>query len=319
MNNNQAFLTLYLKFIRAGNNSIIMIAKTKFIFVFSTLVLGFFTLQAAKVDTISIYSAAMKKSLRCVVVLPSTYAYYEDTRFPVVYLLHGYSGNYANWISKVPSIARLADRYNMMIVCPEGGYSSWYFDSPVDPGSKYKTYIGQEVPAYIDSVYRTLRNRLSRAVAGLSMGGHGALFLAWSYPQTFGAAGSMSGAVDLVPWKEKYDLEYTSSNYGGSAYGNSLEVQNKNQHYLNIINLGIGYERALTNTVEEALGSLKEREARVLRLYFGLEDGRDPMTLEEIGSMLGITRERVRQIKEKALVRLRHASRARYLETFTIK
>jgi RNA polymerase primary sigma factor len=76
------------------------------------------------------------------------------------------------------------------------------------------------------------------------------------------------------------------------------------------------YERALSSTIEEALGTLKEREARVLRLYFGLEDGRDPMTLEEIGSLLGITRERVRQIKEKALVRLRHASRARFLETF---
>ena len=76
------------------------------------------------------------------------------------------------------------------------------------------------------------------------------------------------------------------------------------------------YERALSSTVEEALGTLKEREAKVLRLYFGLEDGRDPMTLEEIGALLGITRERVRQIKEKALVRLRHASRARYLETF---
>src|SRR5688572_31206316 len=75
------------------------------------------------------------------------------------------------------------------------------------------------------------------------------------------------------------------------------------------------YERALTNTIEEALGTLKEREGKVLRLYFGL-DGQDPMTLEEIGSLLGITRERVRQIKEKALVRLRHASRARYLETF---
>ncbi|HSJ24980.1 MAG TPA: sigma-70 family RNA polymerase sigma factor [Longimicrobiales bacterium] len=79
------------------------------------------------------------------------------------------------------------------------------------------------------------------------------------------------------------------------------------------------YERALASTVEEALGSLKEREARVLRLYFGLEDGRDPMTLEEIGALLGITRERVRQIKEKALVRLRHASRARYLETFMLR
>ncbi len=76
------------------------------------------------------------------------------------------------------------------------------------------------------------------------------------------------------------------------------------------------YERALCNTIEEALNTLKEREARVLRLYFGLEDGRDPMTLEEIGSLLGITRERVRQIKEKALVRLRHASRSRFLETF---
>jgi RNA polymerase primary sigma factor len=75
------------------------------------------------------------------------------------------------------------------------------------------------------------------------------------------------------------------------------------------------YERALSMTIEEALGTLKEREAKVLRLYFGLE-GTDAMTLEEIGSLLGITRERVRQIKEKALVRLRHASRSRFLETF---
>ncbi|HEX6587525.1 MAG TPA: sigma-70 family RNA polymerase sigma factor [Longimicrobiales bacterium] len=75
------------------------------------------------------------------------------------------------------------------------------------------------------------------------------------------------------------------------------------------------YDKALTDVVDEALGSLKEREAKVLRLYFGL-DGQEPMTLEEIGSLLGITRERVRQIKERALVRLRHASRARFLETF---
>ena len=75
------------------------------------------------------------------------------------------------------------------------------------------------------------------------------------------------------------------------------------------------YDRALSTTIEEALGTLKEREARILRLYFGL-DGQEAMTLEEIGSLLGITRERVRQIKEKALSRLRHASRSRFLETF---
>jgi len=75
------------------------------------------------------------------------------------------------------------------------------------------------------------------------------------------------------------------------------------------------YQHALKDTVEDALSTLKEREAKILSLYFGLDD-QEPMTLEEIGSLLGITRERVRQIKEKALLRLRHASRARFLETF---
>lgn len=74
-------------------------------------------------------------------------------------------------------------------------------------------------------------------------------------------------------------------------------------------------EKALTKAIEESLGSLKEREALILRLYFGLED-HEPMTLEEIGVLLGITRERVRQIKEKALSRLRHVSRAKALQSF---
>lgn len=75
------------------------------------------------------------------------------------------------------------------------------------------------------------------------------------------------------------------------------------------------YDHALKETVEAALSSLKEREAKILRLYYGLDD-QEPMTLEEIGDILGITRERVRQIKEKALIRLRHATRAKFLETF---
>jgi len=75
------------------------------------------------------------------------------------------------------------------------------------------------------------------------------------------------------------------------------------------------FEHALTEGIERVLCSLKEREAKILRLYFGL-DGKEPMTLEEIGGLLGITRERVRQIKEKALSRLRHISKARALESF---
>ena len=75
------------------------------------------------------------------------------------------------------------------------------------------------------------------------------------------------------------------------------------------------FDKALTESVQQALAGLKEREAKILRLYFGLEES-EPMTLEEIGEVLNITRERVRQIKEKALSRLRHVSRARALESY---
>ena len=75
------------------------------------------------------------------------------------------------------------------------------------------------------------------------------------------------------------------------------------------------FGKALTESIQLALSGLKEREAKILRLYFGL-DGAEPMTLEQIGAALNITRERVRQIKEKALSRLRHVSRARALESY---
>ncbi|HEY0776370.1 MAG TPA: RNA polymerase sigma factor RpoD/SigA [Gemmatirosa sp.] len=75
------------------------------------------------------------------------------------------------------------------------------------------------------------------------------------------------------------------------------------------------FERALTDAVHESLSMLKERESKILRLYFGL-DGGEPMTLEDIGVLLGVTRERVRQIKEKAISRLRHQSQARGLASF---
>ncbi|MGH7563854.1 MAG: sigma-70 family RNA polymerase sigma factor [Gemmatimonadota bacterium] len=77
------------------------------------------------------------------------------------------------------------------------------------------------------------------------------------------------------------------------------------------------FDGALKTSIQDSLDSLKPREAKILKLYYGL-DGNEAMTLEEIGSVLGITRERVRQIKEKALNRLRHVSRARALLSYTV-
>jgi RNA polymerase primary sigma factor len=73
---------------------------------------------------------------------------------------------------------------------------------------------------------------------------------------------------------------------------------------------------SLRREVERALGTLTTREADVIKLYFGLMPGEQPMTLEEIGERFDLTRERVRQIKEKAIRRLKHTSRSKILKTY---
>ncbi len=61
----------------------------------------------------------------------------------------------------------------MILVCPDGGYNSWYFDSPIDLTSKYETHISNEVVNYIDTNYKTIPDRNHRVITGLSMGGMG--------------------------------------------------------------------------------------------------------------------------------------------------
>ncbi|MDQ1088716.1 alpha/beta hydrolase family protein [Siphonobacter sp. SORGH_AS_1065] len=163
-----------------------------------------FSSFAAKVDTVDTYSASMKKTIKAVVITPDSYA--SGKAFPVLYLLHGYSGNYSDWAKKHLTINELADQYQMMIVCADGNFSSWYFDSPIDPSYKYETYVANELPAWIDSRYKTVKSREGRGIAGLSMGGHGALYLAFKHQDVFGAAGSMSGGVDFRPFPNNWDI-----------------------------------------------------------------------------------------------------------------
>ena len=160
---------------------------------------------AATADTVSTYSAAMQKKIKAVVITPD--AYPGSGALPVLYLLHGWSGNYADWVTNDPEIEDLSDLYRVIIVCPDGGYDSWYFDSKTDTSCKYETYVSHELIAYIDKNYKTVANRAGRAVTGLSMGGHGALYLAFRHQDVFGAAGSMSGGVDFRPFPDNWGLK----------------------------------------------------------------------------------------------------------------
>ena len=123
-------------------------------------------------EIVAIHSQAMDKDVMAAVVLPDNYHEMKDV--PVVYLLHGCGDNFHAWHNNAHASA-LADEYGIIIVMPDGGHHSWYWDSPVDPSFKYETFVTKELIPYIDSHYRTHADRTSRAITGNSMGGHGAL------------------------------------------------------------------------------------------------------------------------------------------------
>lgn len=171
----------------------------KNIFILTLFLILSFPSFAAKVDTLEIYSTAMDKTYKAAVVLPNSYAK-SKANYPVVYLLHGAYGHFRDWLKSTPDkmlLHNLADQYNIIIVTPEGENFSFYLDSPVNKESQFETYVTKEVIQKIDKNYRTIAEKKGRVITGLSMGGHGALYLSTKHPELFSAAGSMSGAVDM--------------------------------------------------------------------------------------------------------------------------
>lgn len=166
---------------------------------FALLLIIVSTSHLSAADTLEIHSESMDRTLSAAVVVPASYS---DTTgpYPVIYLLHGATGGFSNWLTH-PTVEGLvqgqADRYGIIFVMPEGDEYSFYYDSPGNEESQFETHITREVIPYVDERYNTLRGRSGRAITGLSMGGHGALYLSARNPGLFVAAGSMSGAVDM--------------------------------------------------------------------------------------------------------------------------
>jgi S-formylglutathione hydrolase FrmB len=163
------------------------------------------TSALANVDTVSMYSNALQKTSKAVVITPKNYRK-KSTPYPVVYILHGYSDNYATWLKKIPELEQHSTLFNTIIVCPDGGFSSWYVNSPFDSSYQYETYLTKELVPFIDQQYNSIKNRTGRAITGHSMGGHGGMYIGWRNSHLFGACGSMSGGVDLHYSKKKFDV-----------------------------------------------------------------------------------------------------------------
>lgn len=166
-------------------------------------IISFLSVSAQTVDTILVYSNRMEIDVKNVIILPEDYT--TEKNYSVLYLLHGYGGNHTSWLYIKPDLPKIANKLNLIIVCPDGK-NSWYWDSPINPKSQYETYVSQELVNYIDTNYSTIQSPSGRAITGLSMGGHGGLWLGIRHQDVFGACGSMSGGVDIRPFPNNWDM-----------------------------------------------------------------------------------------------------------------
>lgn len=162
-------------------------------------------------QVIKVNSAKMGRTITNLVVVPEEYLKDTNSTYPVLYLLHGFSDDYMAWQNHI-DLTKLANKYNFIIVCPDG-QDSWYFDSPIDPTFQFETYVSQELRTFIEKNYRTINDRKHRAITGLSMGGHGALWLAWRHPDIYGMCGSMSGGVDITTIKDRFKIDKRLGKY----------------------------------------------------------------------------------------------------------
>jgi putative tributyrin esterase len=115
-------------------------------------------------------------------------------RYPTLYLLHGLSDDHTIWMRRT-SIERYAAERNIAVVMPAVGRS---FYQDMASGPRHWTFLSEELPALCQGYFPLSTAREGTFVAGLSMGGYGALRLALTFPERFAAAASLSGALDIA-------------------------------------------------------------------------------------------------------------------------
>ena len=160
-----------------------------------------------QVQTVQLESRLLNATVPYGVVLPAEYeaGSSREIRYPVVYLLHAYTGHYSSWLRR-PEVVEWATRYRIIVVTPEGKVG-WWTDSATVPSDRYETYLMKELIPDVDRRYRTVASRRGRSIAGFSMGGYGALKFAVKYPSQFVFAASFAGPVNLAFFTEATQKE----------------------------------------------------------------------------------------------------------------
>jgi len=154
--------------------------------------------SAARILDRTLASQSLGREMGYSVYLPPGYDSSADTRYPVLYMLHGLGGSQRSWqndglFQTATDLIQSGEISPMIIVTPEGERGYWI--DQANNGPKYGSYVSKDLVATIDGNYRTIPMRKDRAIGGMSMGGHGALQLAMNNPDEFGVVGAHSVAL----------------------------------------------------------------------------------------------------------------------------
>lgn len=151
---------------------------------------------ADRLETYGFDSKFLRRKVYFNVLVPPSYRSVNsrDRVYPVLYLLHGLTGRFDNWITRT-ALREYTRSREIIVVMSEAG-DSWYTDSLTVPDDKFESYLIKEFIPEIDKRFRTIADRRGRLVAGLSMGGYGAIKFGLKYPEMFKLVGSFSGALD---------------------------------------------------------------------------------------------------------------------------
>lgn len=168
-----------------------------------------------RVETVRVRSALLGRDVTYKVVLPPGYGLVTSRakRYPVLYLLHGWGGHHDSWLTR-SSLRRYAEEHRLIVVTPEGG-NGWYTDAP--GGEPHESHLLKELVPDVEGRFRTVGRRNGRGVAGYSMGGYGALKLAFRHPELFAFAGSTSGALDAASRSDEESLVRAFGEAGAAA------------------------------------------------------------------------------------------------------
>ncbi len=144
-----------------------------------------------------------------------------EERFPVLYLLHGATGHAKDWNAHMgQELQHIANEKRVIIVAPEAEEYGWYVNSPNVSHNQLETFVTQELIPHVDMLFPT---NGKRSVAGLSMGGHGAVTLGFKHPKLFQSVASVSGVLDIRLHKNSWKIAELLG-----AYEENTALWNKN-------------------------------------------------------------------------------------------